>query len=279
MGALSLLFASFRGKPSQLVSRAGAASVVALAIGPALGGALTRLGPAAPFRFAAAVSLMLAAWAAWRAVTTRKAAVPNPRAERRAAALTRLLWAPLLLVASQRFVIGGLVAVLAIHLREQYGFSDARVGMCFSVLLVMFAAGVCWSGKRVERESVRLVVAGCLAFAAGIGSLSVLPSQLIVPALALAGVGAAFVYAPCLAQVAAQARPRATAMALLHAAGGVGMVLGPLAALALASLLSAASASTRSGAFLVTAALAHAVCALLVLPSLRRLETLQQAGE
>jgi MFS family permease len=177
------------------------------------------------------------------------------------------------LVASQRFVIGGLVAVLAIHLREQHGFSDARVGMCFSVLLVMFAAGVYWSGKRVERESVRLVRRGCLTFAGGIASLSVLPSQLIAPALALAGVGGAFVYAPCLAQVAEQSRSRATAMALLHAAGGVGMVLGPLAALVLDSLLSPASASTRSGAFMVAAALAHAVCALLMLPSLRRLET------
>lgn len=79
MGILALLFARFRGSRRELVSQAGAAAIVALAFGPALGGALTKLGTAAPFRFAGALSLLLASVLAFRSKTGSAGAVAKPR--------------------------------------------------------------------------------------------------------------------------------------------------------------------------------------------------------
>jgi MFS family permease len=271
MATLALLFGSFRGSRRQLVSQVGAAALSALAIGPALGGGLTRLGPAAPFRFAAALSLLLSGWLLLSARTAASPSQPERRELGQVWVLARRLWAPLLLVASQRFAIGGLVAAFAVHLRAAHGLSDAHVGMCFSLLLCVFAAGTWWLGRRSARDSTGWLVGGALLFAGALTLLGCAPVGLLLPALGLAGLGAAFVYAPILSLVASLARPRATAMALLHAAGGVGMVLGPLGALGVDWALRGSLAEVRTGAFMAASGIAHALCALGLLPALRAL--------
>ncbi len=276
MGILALLFARFRGSRRELVSQAGGAAIVALAVGPALGGALTRLGPAAPFQFASLLSLVLALVLAFR--SRAGAALPLAKARdskpEPALKLARMLAAPLLLIASQRFAVGGLVAALAVHLRAKHGFSDARVGACFSIFLVVFALSTWWSGKALATErSAARIVPGALLFAVAFASFGFASPHALLVALALAGLGASLVYTPCLALVAERAPEgsRATAMATFHAAGGVGMLLGPVGALLVDRLLGKSMPELRTAAFMFVAGALHALVALYLAPRIRQL--------
>jgi len=269
VGVLSLLFASFRGSRRALVSRGGAAAIAALALGPALGGALSRFGAGAPFLAAGGLtlglSLVLARQA--RSQTRFEAIFERPEAGGSIVDTARRLAAPLLLVAAQRFAFGGLVAAFALHARSSLGFSDAKVGMCFSTLLLAFALGTYGLGRsRNVRRLVSFVVPGSLLFGASLAALSCAPARFVVPTLALCGACAALVYAPCLAIVAAHSakRARATSLSLLHAAGAAGMLLGPLGGVACEVFLRGQSDEARSRAFLIAAGVLSALVACLL---------------
>ena len=282
MGILALLFASFRGSRRELVSHAGAAAIGALAFGPALGGVLTRLGPGAPFRFAAALSLLLSIalflHAGIKSASTVSA--PTPRAPRPISGAARELWAPLSLVATQRFAIGGLVATFALHVRSAHGFSDAKVGMGFSSLLLAFALCTFLLGRslRVARMT-RLIAPGAVLFGVALAGLCYVPAKLLMPTLAVAGVGAALVYAPCLALTAVGNRPRATSMGLLHAAGGVGMALGPVGALLVELCLRDAPLQVRTATFMLLGGALQALAALWLAPKLLQAANASAAAE
>jgi MFS family permease len=162
---------------------------------------------------------------------------------------------------TQRFAIGGLVTAFAIRARAVHGLSDAHVGVCFSLLLVVFAATVFTLGrKRSGRALAACLPAGAALFGASFAALSVVPRPFLPLALAGAGFGAALVYAPCLDLVSAAAPGgrRATAMALLHSAGAVGMILGPVCAALLEVVLGGWSAPQRGAAFMTFAGVLHA---------------------
>ncbi|HVY31995.1 MAG TPA: MFS transporter [Polyangiaceae bacterium] len=274
MGILALILARFRGSRRELVSQAGGAAIAALAFGPALGGALTQHGAATPFRFAALLSVLLAGLLALhKGASVTAAPVMPARPKPQLAVLARTIGAPMLLIASQRFAIGGLVAALAVHLRAKHGFTDARVGACFSILLVAFALGTWWSGKtHATTRSVARIVPGAALFAGAFAAVGFAPALALMAALALAGLGAALVYAPCLALVAERAPTgtRATAMALLQAAGSVGMVLGPLGALLVGYALRGVAPEREAAAFMSLAGALHVATALCLVPHLRR---------
>ncbi len=277
MGILALLFAEFRRSRSELVAYAGGAMVAALAIGPALGGAMTRLGPATPFRAAAVVALLVAA-----ILTTRRGSRDDAttRAARTAARPSCLilgtLASPLLVVATQRFAIGGFVTAFAVQARAVHGLTDARVGASFSLLLVVFAAAVFTLGR--ARSGPRLasyLPAGGLLFAASFAALAFAPALVLPLALAGAGLGAGLVYAPCLDLVSAACPVggRATSMALLHSAGAVGMILGPITGAVFEFALRGVAAPQRCALFIAGAGALHAVVALVLSPRCRALAT------
>lgn len=277
MGLLALMFAEFRRSRADLVAHAGGAMVAALALGPAIGGALTRLGPATPFRAAALVSMLVAVIVASRGASHGAAegaasATARSRAHSLAHSLAPTaalpvhgLVAPLLIVMTQRFAIGGFVTAFAVQARAVHGLSDARVGACFSILLVVFAAAVFALGrKRSGAALAASLPAGAALFGAAFAALAFAPSPALPFALAAAGLGAALVYAPCLDLVSAAspAGRRATSMALLHSAGAVGMILGPISAALLEIWLPAWSAPERCAAFMGVAGAVHAAVAL-----------------
>lgn len=264
MALLALLFGEFRRSRADLVAYAGGAMVAALAIGPALGGALTRLGPQVPFRAAAVVSMLVAVVVASRSGVQGETApaVVAPEPTCKASLLpSHGSMAPLVVIMTQRFAIGGLVTAFAIRARAVHGLSDAHVGASFSILLVVFAASTFVLGRKLSGRAL----AGCLPTGAALFGLSfallaVVSRPLLPLALGGAGLGAALVYAPCLHLVSA-ASPggrRATSMALLHSAGAVGMILGPICAALLELLLPAWSAPQRGAAFLTFAGVLHA---------------------
>lgn len=271
VGLLSLLFASFRGSRRALVSRAGGAAIAALALGPALGGGLSHLGAGAPFLASGGSTLALALvlWRKSRSQARFDAPDARPEARGSLADTARTLASPLVLVATQRFAFGGLVAAFALHARRSFGFSDAKVGMCFSCLLVVFALGTYALGKsRSIARLASLVAPGALVFGASLALLSCAPGRLIVPLLALCGASAALVYAPCLAIVAAHSAKaaRATSLSLLHAAGALGMLLGPLGGVACELLLRGEAAELRGRAFLIAAGALSALVACALSP-------------
>jgi MFS family permease len=275
MGLLALLFAEFRRSRADLVAHAGGAMVAALALGPAIGGALTRLGPSVPFRAAAVVSMLVAVLliATTRSTPQGAAKEPAPAAPSTRALLpARRLFAPLFVVLTQRFAIGGLVTAFAVQARAVHGFSDARIGVSFSILLVVFAATVFALGrKRSGAALAAYLPVGGLLFGAAFAALAFGPRPLLPVALVAAGIGAALVYAPCLdlVSVVAPGGRRATSMALLHSAGAVGMILGPVSAALLDLALRDWSAPQRCAAFMALAGALHAVVAIALSPRCR----------
>jgi len=282
MALLSILFAEVRCSSKRVVAHAGGAMVIALALGPALGGMLTHLRPEAPFLAHALVSSLVALLLADRREELAGAGAPaasGPATESSpltaplappppALAMIRTFLAPLLTVASQRFLVGGLVGTFAVQARSVHGLSDARVGASFSLVLVVFAAGVFALGRlRAPRELAGIVPLGAALAGLTLGTLGLLPRAWLPAGLALGGLGLAMVYAPSLGLVASASHParRATAMSLLHAAGAVGMTLGPVLAglvdLALDAHTSLA-APMRAAAFMALAGALHLLVAL-----------------
>jgi hypothetical protein len=175
------------------------------------------------------------------------------------------LVAPLVIVMTQRFAIGGLVTAFAVRARAVHGLSDAHVGVCFSLLLVVFAAGVFVLGRKLTGRTLAAgLPAGATLFGASFAALAIVPRPLLPLALMAAGLGAALVYAPCLDLVSASAPGdrRATSMALLHSAGAIGMILGPVSAALLEVTLSSWSAPQRCAVFLAFAGVLHAAVAV-----------------
>ena len=268
MALLALLFGEFRRSRADLVACAGGAMVAALAIGPAVGGALTRLGPHVPFRAAALVSILVAVVVASRGASHGEAVqASSPRGPSctRPAFTSHGLLAPLAIVMTQRFAIGGLVTAFAMRARAVHGLSDAHVGACFSLLLVVFGVSVFTLGRKLTgRTLASCLPAGAALVGASFAAMAVVPRPLLPLALVGAGLGAALVYAPCLDLVssAAPGGRRATSMALLHSAGAVGMILGPLFAALLEVVLSSWSAPQRCAAFMAFAGVLHAAVAI-----------------
>lgn len=261
MGLLAILFARFgRGATSGL-TRAASATIVALAVGPALGGVLAKSGHAVPFRLASLLSLgvlpllylargtMLTALA--REGSSEKPSVTHLAVELRS---------PLAILASQRFAIGGLVATWAILARETFHMSDARVGASFSIFLLAFAATTLVAGRWLAERPAQVTYGGLLLGAAFVG-LATLPRALAFPLLFLAGASAALTYVPTLARVAqaSNGKTGVSGMALAHAAGATGMVLGPLAGAAFDRLFMQLDGPTRSSAFLCIVGIIHAI--------------------
>jgi MFS family permease len=84
--------------------------------------------------------------------------------------------------------------------------------------------------------------------------------------LALGGVGAALAYAPSLARIAelSTEATRVSGMALAHAAGALGMIVGPLAGAAFDSTFGWLDGSVRASAFLSVVGIVHAMASVVL---------------
>ena len=244
MALLGLHFGEFRRSRADLVACAGGAMVAALAIGPAV---------------------VVASRGTSRGETTTAPSFPASSSMTHRSLMCHGPLAPLAIVMTQRFAIGGLVTAFAVRARAVHGLSDAHVGACFSLLLLVFGATVFALGRNLTgRALASCLPAGAALFGASFAALSFVPAPLLPMALAGAGLGAALVYAPCLDLVssAAPGGRRATSMALLHSAVAVGMIVGPLFAALLEVVLSDWSAPQRCAAFMASAGVLHAAVAI-----------------
>lgn len=275
MGLLALLFGEMRRTSKRFVAHAGGAMIAALAIGPGLGGALSRMGVTVPFDAAALVTALLSATLVAAPLTnSRVEATSGAAISKRLVESAKALRAPLSLLFVQRAAIGGFIAAFAVRARAA-GVTDARIGASFSVFLVAFALTVAVLGRRESaRPKSDIIPLGGIVFAVGFLFLAAFSGRAALPFLAVAGMGAGMIYAPCLAIASAtsEARGHASTMALVHAAGAVGMVVGPLVAALADVALSDMSAPGRGALFLVLAGGCQALAGLALHNDCRALE-------
>jgi MFS family permease len=224
---------------------AGTALMLAVALGSAVGGALLRVDPRAPF-WAASLLLVgvVVALGALDPPVDLQGIVP---ARRGAIALMREHPALVLPVTSAfvgRFTIGCLVVTFSLFAHRVHDLSDTAIGGLFTLLTFPFALGVYPAsrlGDRVPRAA--LLALGGIVHAASMLALLAAPSAVLPTLMVCMGLGCAMVFAAtlCYAASSVPAQARAGAMSLVNGAGCLGMLAGPAAAGITSSLVSRAA--------------------------------------
>ncbi len=242
VGAVSLLMG---GGTTAAPDRARAAGVVAVGVVVALlvsiplGAVLGKLGLHWPFYVGAASAFVAAVVAFallpkdWEAQQSRVALLELWRAHVG-------LRGPAIVVAAERFGVGAFVVTLQLFGHHVLGMADGRVSRLFTVFLVAFALGTYPATRLGQRLGVRrMLSAGAVAYAVMFFLLGFAPEGLLELLMAVGGLGAAAIFGPALAIVADDVPDvtRGTAMAVVNAAGTLGMFLGNVTALALGELL------------------------------------------
>lgn len=241
---------------------AGAAVLLAIAAGSALGGLLVRIGPLVPFRAAAALSVLVAIDAA-----VRHLRAPAPERERTApepgspgSSALRVLAAPISAAFVARFTVGAVVVSFALFAHKVHRISDARVGFLFACMTVPFALLV-YPASRLGDYVPRSALLGgsALLYAVALAALGFAPPGLLPLVMLLAGTTSAALFAVVLCYAATASEggvPRRLAMAWVNAAGCLGMISGTAAAGLGSALLKdpADPARGHRAAFLIAAA-------------------------
>jgi MFS transporter, AAHS family, 3-hydroxyphenylpropionic acid transporter len=250
VGALSVVLGALgRNRRANGATPGAAAGAVmfAVAIGPAAGGALLASHVCAPFEAASAllagVGLTALAFPATLGDFSHRTGLPAPR-------VFAVLRSPLVLVPSalalvERFTIGCFVVTFSLYAHRVRHLTDTQVSMHYSYLLLPFALATYPLARRTERWSrAALIRAGGVLYGVTFMLFGWTDGLGLAAALAVAGLASAMVYGPSLSCVASAGQ--ATAMAIFHAAGCFGMMLGPAVAGITVSLVAGAGASYGS---------------------------------
>lgn len=231
LGALSLLLGSValpaRADRARTSGGLATAMIAAVAAGAPIGTALLAAGPRAVVLMAAACAALAGLLALPLPFVVRAAGAHGGRG-RLFAEAPALRW-PMLFVLVERFGVGCFVVTFALHAHRHLGLADAEVGVLYGWFLLPFALAVYPVSALTARLSPRRVAGiGLFVYAAGFAALAAVRAEDLYACLAILGLSSAVIYAPSFAAVAAGAPEarRASAMALLHAAGNFGMLLG-----------------------------------------------------
>lgn len=210
---------------------AGAAIIFAIAFGNAMGGFAVSLDWRAPYLLASMIFLLVAAIAFFSEDGVEQAA-----GERMSLALVRSyrrIWFPIGLAFIERFAVGCIIVTFSLFAHKAHQLSDSAIGWLFAMLTFPFALSM----YPIARFSALLpraifVAAGSILYAAAIFLLGYSPAGALPLVMIMGGIGAAMLFAPtlCYASTLVDQSRRATSMALINAAGCLGMVLGPMAA-------------------------------------------------
>lgn len=245
VGALSVLMGQVTAQRTSRNHGGGAASsggavVLAIALGPALGTLLIRMGGVyAPFAGAGLCALAVAIGSYWSepVVATPRTSRATFREVFRSAPM---LWMPTLWITAERFSVGCFVVTFSLFAHNVLGASDARVGTLLTCFMLPFACTMGPLGKLIELVGRTTVLAvGGVVYAGCFLALGHSDGVNVVWVLVAMGTASSAVYAPALCLTASLAPPhlRSTAMALGNAGGTLGMLLGTITAGVLTSML------------------------------------------
>lgn len=278
IAAVSILMGTIRrqSKSPAAMGVVGSAVVLSILVGIPLGAVLAKTSPSLPLvvggvigvitGLVALVVLPRATDAEQSQVTFRSLIFDAP-----------LLRGPAIVVGLERFGVGAFIVPLQLYGHHVLGVPDAQVNGWFSAFLMIFAVAT-WPmsrlGDRVDRW--KLIALGASVYAGTYITLGLVPPGAIVVVLSFGGLASAAIYGPSLG-LAAQAVPdssRASAMAVLNAAGTLGMFLGSTLAGTVSSVLLSADVDRRLAYTTVFAGagLAQLISVWVALSAGRRLE-------
>ncbi|MFT3708811.1 MAG: MFS transporter [Archangium sp.] len=262
IAAVSILMGTIRRQSASNAAMGvvGCAVVLSILIGIPLGAILSKTDPGLPLLVGGVIGMLTGLIALF--VLPKTTDAEQSRVTFKALVFDApALRAPTLVVALERFAVGAFIVPLQLYGHHVLGVKDSQVNGWFSAFLMIFALAT-WPmarlGDRVDRW--KLIAAGALIYAATYAVLGFVPVQSIVIVVGVAGLASAAIYGPSLG-LAAQAVPdnaRASAMAVLNAAGTLGMFLGSTLAGALSSAL-LSSGMDRARAYPIVFLVAGAV--------------------
>jgi MFS family permease len=229
VGATTLLLAEAsaiartRGE-GKIMGIAGAAIVFAIAAGNALGGTLVSISPFTPFLAGAATALFVAIAAAIRRDPEERVVAHHEKIA------IRPLILPLTAAFVERFAVGCFVVSFALFAHARHGVTDSAIGWLYFAMTFTFAIAMAPAGRLADRmHTPPLLAAGAVTYGLALLTLAVVNRTLLPLSMIVAGAGAALMFAPALsAAAAASHNRRAAAMALMNAAGCLGMTTGPI---------------------------------------------------
>lgn len=211
----------------------GAGLTLGVATGAAIGGVLGRSDPLLTLHLASAVLSVTALVAAWLLPADLAPALrPGFRQLWAAVRSQPRLGTPLLVALAERFTVGFFTTGFPLLMTSVHAFTRPQVGMLLAAFLYPFALLSYPFGKLAEQRSRRLLVAiGSLGYGTCVMLVGVTPPAMLWALMPLCGVGSAVMFVPSLLWLLDEAPGlgRATAIALFHAAGSLGFLLGPLA--------------------------------------------------
>jgi MFS family permease len=241
IAAVSILMGTIRrqSKSAAAMGVVGSAVVLSILIGIPLGAILGKYSPSLPLIVGGVVGT-LTGFGALFALPRSTDAQQSNVTFRALVFEAPLLRGPAIVVALERFGVGAFIVPLQLYGHHVLEVPDSQVNAWFSSFLMIFAVGT-WPmsrlGDRVDRWG--LVALGAVVYAASYALIGFVPVSALVIVLAAGGLASAAIYGPSLG-LAAAAVPdgaRASAMAVLNAAGTLGMFLGSLLAGTLSSAL------------------------------------------
>jgi MFS transporter, DHA1 family, multidrug resistance protein len=208
--------------------------------GPAIGGLVAAWSPRAPFFIYGGMLVVPALIAAARLRNAPRLAVPHDaRAARLLAELAQALRSRAYLAAASAnladgfAVIGVRSAIVPLFVRDVLHRSAVWTGIGFGVVAVLNAAALLPSGRVADTRGRRpVIIAGCLASAAGLVMLALLPGLWgYLAALAVFGLGSGLLdVAPSAMIGDILGGGGGTLVASFQMAGDIGAVVGPVAA-------------------------------------------------
>ena len=211
----------------------GAGLTLGVATGAAIGGVLGRSDPLLTLHTASAVLAVAALVAAWLLPADRaQAARPGFRELWAAVRSQPRLGTPLLVAFAERFTVGFFTTGFPLLLTSVHELTRPQVGMLLAAFLYPFALLSYPFGKLAERRSRRRLVAfGGLAYGTATAVVGCVGLDALWVLMPLCGIGSAVMFVPSLLWLLEEAPGlgRATAIAVFHAAGSLGFLLGPLA--------------------------------------------------
>lgn len=230
IAAVSILMGTIRrqSKSAAAMGVVGFSVVLSILVGIPLGAILAKTSPTLPLLVGGVIGVLTGLVAL--VVLPKSTDAEQSRVTFRSLIFEApLLRAPTIVVGLERFAVGAFIVPLQLYGHHVLGVPDSRINGWFSAFLAIFALGT-WPmarlGDRVDRW--KLIALGAVLYAASYVLLPFIPVSAIVAVLCMAGLASAAIYGPSLG-LAAQAVPdtaRASAMAVLNAAGTLGMFLG-----------------------------------------------------
>ncbi len=239
VAAVSILMGAARGraKSSGEMGLIGGSVVLAIVVGIPLGAVLAKSSPEWPLFVGAAIGVVAG-------LVTLLSLPASTDAERSPISLRSLLIQhtglrlPTVVVGLERMAVGAFVVTMQLHGHHVLKVPDAKVSGWFSAFLVTFALASWPMARLAERvDRSKLIALGAATYGAMFIGLGVLPATEITLVLLVGGLGSAAIYGPALtlASRSVPEQARSSAMAVLNAAGTLGMFLGNVAAFALSS--------------------------------------------